>query len=170
MGECGIFFCALANVQDLFALNMGENVNYNAMKDPIGHGSLTNEDLSINISKGFEEGTTSLGNGNVFTWERSEPWGTSDDIYRIPINNVNKKLLRWMTKNTRELDKDLLGIFNANYSLRGNTCTSQVSRSLWYSGVWRTNPFTIHPMSLYLQLKVRQTGIYSSPLLIQFSK
>jgi RHS repeat-associated protein len=166
----GYVFGALANVQDLFALHMGDNVNYNAMKDPIGHGSLTNKDLSINISKGFEEGTTSLGNGNIFTWGRSEPWGTSDEIFKIPINNVNKKLLKWMTKNTRELDKDLLGIFDANYSLWGNTCTSQVSRSLWYSGVWGTNPFTIHPLSLYLQLKVRQTGMYSSPILIQFSK
>jgi hypothetical protein len=42
--------------------------------------------------------------------------------------------------------------------------------SLWYSGVCGLNPFTIHPMSLYLQLMVRQCGIYSSSYLYQIPK
>ncbi|MDP3927713.1 MAG: RHS repeat-associated core domain-containing protein [Bacteroidota bacterium] len=161
---------ALANVQDLVSLNFGENVNYNAMKDPIGHGSLTNEDLSINISKGFEEGPTSIGNGSAFTWGKSKPWGTSEDVFKMPIYNANKKILKWMTRNTRELDKDLLGIFNANYSLWGNTCTSQVARALWFSGVWGVNPLTVHPMSLYIQLNARQVGMVNSHFLLQNSK
>jgi RHS repeat-associated protein len=162
----GYGFGALADVQDLFALNMGTNVNYNAMKDPIGHGSLTNKDLSINISKGFESGETSLGDGSVWTWGNSRPWGTSDNVFKFSINNVNRKLLEWMTGNIAR-GKDLLGVFDANYSIWGNTCASQVSRSLWYSGVWGLNPFTIHPLSLYFQLMVRQAGIYSSPYLYQ---
>jgi hypothetical protein len=168
--KIGYGFGALANIQDLTALNNGTNVNYNAMKDPVGHGSLTSDDLQVNISKGFESGETSLGEGSPFTWGKAQPWGTAKNVFKFPINNVNRNLLKWMTDNTRLYDKGLLGIFEANYSIWGNTCASQVARSLWYSGVWGVNPLTIHPLSLYLQLTVRQYGIYSSPYLYQMPK
>ena len=170
MEDLGYGLGALANIQDLAALNMGTNVDYNAMKHPTGHGSLTSDDLQVNISKGFESGKTSLGKGRFFTWGKAQPWGTAENVFKFPLSNVNKNILKWMTNNTRLYDMDLLGLFEASYSLLSNTCTSQVVRSLWYSSVWGTNPFTIHPMSLYMQLMVRQSGISASPYLYQISE
>ena len=44
----------LANIQDLEALNMGGTVDYNSLKDPIGHGSLTNEKGTMIYLKGMK--------------------------------------------------------------------------------------------------------------------
>ncbi len=160
----GYTFGALANIQDLAALNMGGPVDYNSLKHPTGHGSLTNPNGTIDISKGFES-------GNILWGGKGMKWGTApaNELFpRIRINNVNENFLEWMTGNiSLATDKGLLGISEASYGLIGNTCASQVSRALTYAGVLGLNPFTIHPSSLYLQLLARQAGIYSSSYLYQ---
>ncbi|MFK5854922.1 MAG: RHS repeat-associated core domain-containing protein [Bacteroidota bacterium] len=154
-------FGALANIQDLAALNMGGSVNYNSLKDPVGHGSLTNDKGTIDISKGHESGS--------LLWGKGTKWGTAPKNQLFPklrINNVNEKILEWMSGNIAA-DKGIFGVSELNYGLIGNTCTSQVSRALWGAGVWGLNPFTISPHSLYLQIFARQVGIYSSSYLYQ---
>lgn len=158
----GYGFGALANVQDIFALGVGENIEYNSLKDPTGHASITNEAGTINISKGYES-------GNLFFGGKGKIWGTAppDKLFpRIIIRNVNKKILEAMTKNIVN-DKGIFGLGELDYGLVGNTCASQSARALWGAGVWGVNPFTIHPSSLYLQLMIRQTGIAASPYLYQ---
>ena len=161
--DVGYGFGGLANIQDVFSLNMGGYAEYNSLKDIIGHASLTNENKTINISKGFESGS--------LLWGKGKMWPTASDnqlFPKIKFYNINEKLLEWMTKNIGN-DKGILGFSELNYSIVGNTCASQVSRALWLSGVWGTNPFTLSPHSLYVQLITRQVGVYSSPYLYQIS-
>jgi RHS repeat-associated protein len=158
----GYVFGGLANVQDLFALNMGGDVDYNSAKNPVGHGSITNEAGTVDISKGYES-------GNLFWGGKGAKWGTAPKSKLFPqlkIRNVNERLMKWMTKNIAD-DKGIWGQSELSYGLLGNTCTSQCAQALWSAGVWGTNPFTMSPHSLYLQLAIRQAGIYTSPYMIQ---
>jgi len=66
-------------------------------------------------------------------------------------------------------NKDLLNITTANYGLMGNTCSSQAARALWFVGVPNLGGL-LGPHFLYLQLAVRQAGIYASPYLYQLRR
>lgn len=170
MQDLGYLFGGLANAPDVISLfGGGGNVTYNSLKMPAGHGSVTNPDGTISISKGLESGSAFWGEAkpwNTYSREYFQLSGTSDGAFHININNVNTKALKWMTKNVSSAnDKGLLGFSKANYSLLGNTCASQSARSLFYVGVPCFG--LLGPNVLLLQLAVRQIGIYASPYMIQ---
>jgi len=179
MEKIGYTFGALANVQDVFAWNVGTNVDVHAKYEATGHSTVSRSDNSISISVG-PSGGIPVNPGSKIQMELEWLWKAATKKWRgmqfgehasyeggwhYELKNVNRVLLENMTKNINE-GKGLFGIGSLRYGL-GFGCVQHTSRALWRVGV-PTLPINFHPLMLNTQLLVRDIGIYTSPYLINF--
>jgi RHS repeat-associated protein len=181
LANIGYGFGALTNLSDVVSL-FGGGTNADLIvqkKDAVSHSALVNEKNGIDISVGpyteLGEGINMnalLGKENGLSgsikelartmkgkiWENHARDGNG---WKLPLNNLNRKILANMSKNlqTGMNNKTLM------WNLLGKSCVGYTSKALWSVGV--INLGGIHPYWLQLQMAIRQAGIYSSPYLYQ---
>ena len=119
---------------------LGEGIDMEALKS----GKGTFKELSRTMKGKIWENHANDGNG-----------------WKLPIYNVNKKILVKLSRNLQaKMENKTL-----EWNLLGKSCVSYTSKALWSVGV--PNLGGIHPYWLQLQMLTRQVGIYSSPYLYQ---
>lgn len=176
----GYGFGALANLQDMVALDKGidYHVNAHVKKDDLtGHSAGYNKQEGVDISvAGYNTNpytkTSHLGreleylknhflpgNGRHYTGYNNSGWTE-------PLHNVNGELLGNMTKYISK-GEGLWGIGKLKYGFLYG-CQSHVGRSLWAVGV-PTLPINFHPWILNTQLFIRRLGIYSAPVFTNYT-
>ena len=172
----GYGFGALANISDIVSLVSGGGTNVDLIvekKDAISHSALVNETDGVNISvgpgsgEGIDMEALKSGSGTLKELTRTmkgkiwENHSTDGHGWKLPINNVSKKILSDISKNLQtKMDNQTL-----MWNLLGKSCVGYTSKALWSAGV--INLGGIHPYWLQLQMITRQVGIYSSPYLYQ---
>ena len=158
---------ALANLQDVTAGFAGTNVTVNSAstKKPNewwGHSSITNDSESINISVGpvnpGKSGAWNIGPGKL--WDN---YANQASTWKVPLYNVNSKILTQLTSNIAGRDGLMFG--GLNWNLAGFSCVNHTSRALWLSGV-PTLPINFHPLMLNTQLAIRQVSVYGYPYVL----
>ncbi len=174
----GYGFGALANLPDIISLFSGGGTNVDLIvekKDAISHSALVGENEGINISvgpykelgEGINMEALKSGTGTIKELTRTmkgkiwENHATDGNGWKLPINNVSKKILSNMSNKLQaQMNNKTL-----SWNLLGKSCVGYTSRALWSVGI--PNLGGIHPYWLQFQMIVRQTGIYSSPYLYQ---
>lgn len=181
----GYAFGAMANLQDLVTGIWGHNYEYqyetNA-KEPdgskIGHANIRNaETNTVEISVANANTIVTKKGGILgaaeWLWKSNfkkysgggEYWGNVPEVGwpRLPLR-LNSKIIDWMSDNIKK-GKDLWGLGKLKFGVNFG-CVSYTARALWTVGV-PTLPIVtwFGPRILWLQLAIRQAGIYSSPYL-----
>ena len=160
--------------------------------DKYGHSAAVGEDINISVGQGDIIKNPGNWFKNSFSTKYAKTgWDTyanSDDAISIAVTNVNKTWLQKMNNNlktkldpelvhtyspggtvifTKELTRyqNLLGTGIAKYNILGNSCSSYVSRALWYSGVPNIG---MSPIFLHASLAFRQSVIYNHSFYIGF--
>ncbi|HZK25958.1 MAG TPA: RHS repeat-associated core domain-containing protein, partial [Thermoclostridium sp.] len=174
----GYGFGALANASDLVSFFSSGGINADLIvekKDAISHSALVNDSEGINVSvgpyrelgEGIDMDALKSGTGTFKELSRTmkgkiwENHATDGHGWKLPVNNVSKKILSDMSSNlqTKMNNQTLM------WNLLGKSCVGYTAKALWSVGV--PNLGGIHPYWLQLQMITRQMGIYSSPYLYQ---
>jgi RHS repeat-associated protein len=175
----GYGFGALANLQDLVAWNQGTDLEVRSRKKLAGHSEANGDSGKIKISVGPNRSSTDLKPGKSgLKWEsqylRHSPLAENVSYiqdyqphFSSNLHNINRRLLAQMTSNL-DGGHNLLGFGTFRYGV-GRGCVNYTARALLYAGVPTISAFVplAIPVSLNLQLTIRQIGIYASPFFVK---
>lgn len=159
-------FGAMANLQDAVAGFWGTNVTVNSAsikngRELWGHSSISDSPEKINVSVGPADGVGK--NIRALKIIRGKQWdnhASDASTWKIPLSNVNSKILARLTTNIAAEKGLIFG--NLNWNVAGFSCVNHTSRALLLSGI-PTLPINFHPIILNAQLMIRQIGIFGAP-------
>ncbi len=178
MEKIGFTVGALANFQDIVAMNSGTSITLKSRPKLTGHSEINGDAINISVGpcsdpypdlngmkweyqflKQQLKGNPSIGDNQSYIL-------SSQKSYKTHINNVNGNILRGLTTKLNS-GKMLIGgrrlIYGANFG-----CVNYTSRALFLSGVLNINailPITA-PVLLSMEIGLRNAFIYAYPSLI----
>jgi RHS repeat-associated protein len=175
----GYAFGALANLQDIVAGFNGQNIEVGASNTELDKGTrvphsyikdASTDDFYVSVANELDVPGDTWGEWikNALTLKNkwgAEYWTPKSTVgdWKVPIHNVNGKLLKLMQTNIKGGERLLGGGVLRWGGFAG--CVNQSGRALWYVGI-PTLPINLLPSWLNTQLALRQIGIWSSPYFI----